>query len=71
MRHLLGLVLVAGWFFGFEHPVPTLEGVKVKGVVGPFPTEEFCKAEKSDFEDTLNPIIFGLRVSPCTEVKES
>lgn len=61
-------VILIAWFFAFQHPIPSIEGAKVVGIVGPFAAEGECEAVRQELIGFEFP---GFAASKCIDRKEA
>jgi hypothetical protein len=70
MKKYAGLALVWGWFFAFQGPYND-EGAMSRTVIGPFATEQECRAELATLTDTAKSMGLEIKISKCAYKQES
>ena len=69
MKHILSIALIFGWYFAFQAPYD--EKVKITSSVGPFVSENECKAELASFIEQAKGLGLEVRFTKCRYTQES
>ena len=70
MKHKLYLVLIWGWFFAMQAQYDE-SGAKVTSVIGPFKTEQACKAELAYAQDLVESQKLEVKFLKCYHNQEA
>jgi len=69
MKKYIGLALIFGWFFAFEAEYDK-SGAIARTLIGPFASENACKAELADLKDSAKSMGMELKFSKCQYSQE-